>query len=110
MVWIHGGALVTGESNGYDPANLVRRGVVVMTINYRLGAPDRPGVPIWPAFRAGSQRMISLVPPRPRVIRGFTAAHHCAFWASLASSPVHEGQARALSRPSSRRRPSGSRR
>ena len=38
MVWIHGGALVTGESDGYDPANLVRRGVVVVTINYRLGA------------------------------------------------------------------------
>ena len=37
MVWIHGGALVTGESDGYDPANLVRHGVVVVTINYRLG-------------------------------------------------------------------------
>jgi para-nitrobenzyl esterase len=38
MVWIHGGALVTGESNDYDPAALVRHGVVVVTINYRLGA------------------------------------------------------------------------
>ena len=38
MVWIHGGALVTGESDGYDPAGLVRHGVVVVTINYRLGA------------------------------------------------------------------------
>ncbi len=33
--------------------------------------------------------MISLVPPRPQVEQGFAAAHHCAFWASLASSPVH---------------------
>ena len=54
-----------------------------------LGTPNRPGVPFWPAFRAGSQRMISLVPPRPGTERGFAAAHHCAFWASLASSPVH---------------------
>jgi para-nitrobenzyl esterase len=38
MVWIHGGALVTGESDDYNPAELVRRGVVVVTINYRLGA------------------------------------------------------------------------
>jgi para-nitrobenzyl esterase len=38
MVWIHGGALVTGESDDYDPARLVRDGAVVVTINYRLGA------------------------------------------------------------------------
>jgi para-nitrobenzyl esterase len=38
MVWIHGGALVTGESDDYDPAALVARGVIVVTINYRLGA------------------------------------------------------------------------
>jgi para-nitrobenzyl esterase len=38
MVWIHGGALVVGESNDYDAINLVQRGVVVVTINYRLGA------------------------------------------------------------------------
>ena len=38
MVWIHGGALVTGESNDYSPAKLVEDGVTVVTINYRLGA------------------------------------------------------------------------
>lgn len=38
MVWIHGGALVTGESDDYNPARLVDRGVIVVTINYRLGA------------------------------------------------------------------------
>jgi para-nitrobenzyl esterase len=37
MVWIHGGALVTGLSDTYDPVALVRQGVVVVTINYRLG-------------------------------------------------------------------------
>jgi para-nitrobenzyl esterase len=38
MVWIHGGALVTGESDDYIPAKLVADGVTVVTINYRLGA------------------------------------------------------------------------
>src|SRR5580704_17045658 len=38
MVWVHGGSLLVGESDDYNPAALVRRGVVVVTINYRLGA------------------------------------------------------------------------
>jgi len=38
MVWIHGGALAVGESDDYDATKLVQRGVVVVTINYRLGA------------------------------------------------------------------------
>lgn len=38
MVWIHGGALVTGESDDYNPQRLVAQGVIVVTINYRLGA------------------------------------------------------------------------
>ena len=38
MVWIHGGANVVGESGDYDPTPLVRDGVIVVTINYRLGA------------------------------------------------------------------------
>ncbi|HEX3474626.1 MAG TPA: carboxylesterase family protein [Kofleriaceae bacterium] len=38
MVWIHGGALVTGESDDYDATRLVEQGdVIVVTINYRLG-------------------------------------------------------------------------
>ncbi len=37
MVWIHGGALVFGSSNGYDPTLLVKQGVIVVTLNYRLG-------------------------------------------------------------------------
>jgi para-nitrobenzyl esterase len=52
MVWIHGGGLVIGESEDYDPAQLAADGTVVVTINYRLGAlgflahpalADRPG-------------------------------------------------------------------
>jgi para-nitrobenzyl esterase len=39
MVWIPGGALAVGESDDYDDATkLVQRNVVVVTINYRLGA------------------------------------------------------------------------
>lgn len=37
MVWIHGGALYRGESDTYDPTRLVEQGVVVVTLNYRLG-------------------------------------------------------------------------
>jgi para-nitrobenzyl esterase len=39
MVWIHGGGFDrgTGAAAGYDGENLARKGVVVVTINYRLG-------------------------------------------------------------------------
>jgi para-nitrobenzyl esterase len=38
MFWIHGGALVVGESDDYDPAPLLAaNNVIVVTINYRLG-------------------------------------------------------------------------
>jgi para-nitrobenzyl esterase len=42
-----------------------------------------PSAPTWPAFNAASQRMLSLIPPRPHLETGFAAEHHCAFWASL---------------------------
>ncbi|HVS13456.1 MAG TPA: carboxylesterase family protein [Thermoanaerobaculia bacterium] len=40
MVWIHGGALTRGSGANpvYDGTNLAKRGVVVVTVNYRLGA------------------------------------------------------------------------
>ena len=38
VVWLHGGSLLVGESDDYDPAPLVRNGVIVVTVNYRLGA------------------------------------------------------------------------
>lgn len=39
MVWIHGGSLAAGSSQEgiYDGAALARRGIVVVSINYRLG-------------------------------------------------------------------------
>lgn len=39
MVWIHGGSFETGSGSMavYDGTNLALRGVVVVTINYRLG-------------------------------------------------------------------------
>jgi para-nitrobenzyl esterase len=40
-VWIHGGGYVTGSGNRFPlnsiADNFVRRGVVVVTFNYRLG-------------------------------------------------------------------------
>ncbi|MDA8140605.1 MAG: carboxylesterase family protein [Desulfobacteraceae bacterium] len=40
MVWIHGGALIIGSGSepGYDLPALVNDGVIVVTLNYRLGA------------------------------------------------------------------------
>jgi para-nitrobenzyl esterase len=38
MVWIHGGGLNEGESDDFNPARLVAQGVIVVTLNYRLGA------------------------------------------------------------------------
>ncbi len=39
MVWIHGGALTRGSGANpvYDGTNLAKKGVVVVTVNYRLG-------------------------------------------------------------------------
>lgn len=37
MVWIHGGRLTSGGGDLYDPTQLVKQGVIVVTINYRLG-------------------------------------------------------------------------
>jgi para-nitrobenzyl esterase len=56
MFWIHGGGLVTGGSNSYDPARLVAQGMVVVTINYRLGAL---GFLAHPALSAESRRSAS---------------------------------------------------
>ena len=45
------------------------------------GNPATTAVP-WPAFSAGSARMLSLVPPQPQPETDFAARHHCAFWAA----------------------------
>ena len=58
FVWIHGGALVTGASRQsiYDGAKLAGRGVVVVSINYRLGVL---GYLAHPALSAESPQGIS---------------------------------------------------
>jgi para-nitrobenzyl esterase len=38
MVWFHGGGFTAGSANPYDGSALAGRGVVVVTVNYRLGA------------------------------------------------------------------------
>ena len=39
FLWIHGGSNIYGQGSGYDPRPLVTQGnVIVVTINYRLGA------------------------------------------------------------------------
>ncbi|HEX3912329.1 MAG TPA: carboxylesterase family protein [Steroidobacteraceae bacterium] len=37
MVWIHGGAFLFGSGSAYDGSQFARQGVIVVTINYRLG-------------------------------------------------------------------------
>lgn len=54
IVWIHGGALWLGESEDYDPTGLVEQGVVVVTINYRLGALGELAHPALSAEAGGS--------------------------------------------------------
>ncbi|HEX3791099.1 MAG TPA: carboxylesterase family protein [Pseudonocardiaceae bacterium] len=53
LVWIYGGAYTTGSANMYDPSVLVRTGLAVVTLNYRVGfegfghvpgAPDNRGL------------------------------------------------------------------
>ena len=44
MVWIHGGAFINGSGDLYDARWLATRGdIVVVTVNYRLGALGLPG-------------------------------------------------------------------
>jgi para-nitrobenzyl esterase len=58
LVWIHGGSLNTGASSErmYDGVKLAKRGVVVVSINYRLGVL---GFMAHPALSAESARGVS---------------------------------------------------
>lgn len=49
LVWIHGGAYLNGSGSGpwYEGSQLARRGFVVVTINYRLGAWGFLGADNW---------------------------------------------------------------
>jgi para-nitrobenzyl esterase len=37
MVWIHGGAFIFGSGSTYDGTQFAKQGIVVVTVNYRLG-------------------------------------------------------------------------
>jgi para-nitrobenzyl esterase len=37
MVWIHGGAFIFGSGSAYDGSQFAKQGVIVVTVNYRLG-------------------------------------------------------------------------
>ncbi|MGZ9115000.1 MAG: carboxylesterase family protein, partial [Brevundimonas sp.] len=54
MVWIHGGGFNNGSGTAalYDGANLAKRGVVVVTVNYRLGRLGFFDHPVLAAERA----------------------------------------------------------
>ena len=38
LVWIHPGAFLSGTGNDFDPKQFVKKNLVVVTLNYRLGA------------------------------------------------------------------------
>jgi para-nitrobenzyl esterase len=62
FLWIHGGALVTGTGADYDPSVMVaENNIIVVTINYRLGALGwlvEPG--LLPKLRAFSRTSVTL--------------------------------------------------
>ena len=57
LVWIHGGGLVQDGARNYDGSKLAADGVVVVTINYRLGALGflaHPALASGPGVAAGN--------------------------------------------------------
>jgi para-nitrobenzyl esterase len=38
LVWIHGGSFTGGSGDAYDTTKLTQKGIVTVTVNYRLGA------------------------------------------------------------------------
>jgi para-nitrobenzyl esterase len=57
IVWIHGGGWTQGDGRGFDGIKLAQKGVVVVTINYRLGALGwlaHPAVAAYPGGPAGN--------------------------------------------------------
>jgi para-nitrobenzyl esterase len=62
MVWLYGGAFLAGSSSfpQYDGANLTRGGVVVVTINYRVGFEGFGSLPDAPANRALLDQLAAL--------------------------------------------------
>ena len=77
FVWIHGGALSGGSGSEpmYDGAKLAERGIVVVTINYRLGPLGflvHPGA----ERRVAAKHLGKLRPARPDPGAGVGEAQH----------------------------------
>jgi hypothetical protein len=54
IVWIHGGGFIYAQSNAYEPDPLVAQNIVVVTLNYRLGALGLLAHPALTAESTGS--------------------------------------------------------
>jgi para-nitrobenzyl esterase len=57
LVWIHGGGATAGAGHEDDPTKLAAEGIVVVTINYRLGALgflSHPALASWPGGPSGN--------------------------------------------------------
>ncbi|MBB5211194.1 carboxylesterase/lipase family protein [Microbulbifer hydrolyticus] len=62
MVWIHGGAFISGSGGEeYTPARLVAEDMVVVTLNYRLGALGFLAHPTLTAEQSGSSGAYGLL-------------------------------------------------
>ena len=62
MVWIHGGAFISGSAGeAYDPARLVAEDMVVVTLNYRLGALGFLAHPALSAEQSGTSGAYGLL-------------------------------------------------
>ncbi|MBO1414925.1 carboxylesterase/lipase family protein [Streptomyces sp. FH025] len=72
LVWIHGGGYISGTSGDplYDPVELARAGLVVVSVNYRVGAEGFALLPGAPANRAFLDQLAALEWVR-RNIAGF---------------------------------------
>ena len=84
FLWIHGGALVTGTGADYDPSVMVaENNIVVVTINYRLGALGwlvEPGLLAETQIFPERRRRRQLRPDGSAIRHAMGAAQYRRFW------------------------------
>lgn len=66
LVWIQGGGLTQDAGRDYDPTKQAAAGVVVATVNYRLGASASSPTRHWQRGRAAQQATTDSWTNRPR--------------------------------------------